>query len=96
MLSGHNPAQDSSPGGHLGLVQCLGLDIREDAVQVQVLVIVTTLAPLDCLLFLGQFLSSRTGISPLENLSTHIKRFPECPHQQPCPQGKTRGTFLSF
>lgn len=44
MLSGHSPAQESSPGGHLGLVQGLGLnlallgnllDTRKDPIQVQ-------------------------------------------------------------
>lgn len=82
MPSGHNPAQDSSPGGHLGLslaplsnVLILDLDLREDAIQVQVPVVVHGryhIGIIDCLLYLGQLQCSRTGISPLEMFSTHI------------------------
>lgn len=84
MSSGHKPAQDSSPGGHLGLVQglglsfaplgdllILGLDLKEDVVQMPVVVHGQYhVGVIDQLLPLGP--CSRIGISPLEMLSTHI------------------------
>lgn len=86
MSSGLNSAQDTSPGGHLGPVQVLslslaplsdllvlGLDIGEDAIKVQVWVVVRGedhMSFLDGLLQLGQILCSRAWVSPWERALT--------------------------